>query len=875
MLKLEKISKDYVTPSMTINALKEVSITFRDSELVSILGPSGCGKTTLLNIIGGLDQYTSGDLIIDNISTKKFKDNDWDTYRNHRIGFVFQSYNLISHQTILENVELALTISGIGKEERISRAKKVLDDVGLKDLYHKKPNQLSGGQCQRVAIARALVNEPEILLADEPTGALDTKTSIQIMNLLKTIAQDRLVIMVTHNPELAEQYSTRIIRLLDGEVQSDSNPYHIGEIKKTSYKEKTRKSRLSFFQAIRLSARNLHSKFKRTLLVCIAGSIGIIGVATVLAVSSGVTGYINNMQEDLLSGNPINIAEESINYQALLSMINPESSNDILIGAYEDGHISVQYILDYLIKMSQDLSNSQIQNDITEEYIKFLRQMHNELYSAIRFKYGVDLDYNIYTDMQFEQLGTRKISISALKNVFISMLKTNDEFKDFSTIISQLSAPMSQSFDNEEYILSQYDIVSDRNTSKIATEKDEIMIVLNDDDTLTDLLLAQLGYYTQEEFFNILYKSVGSSLYNPALDIENFSYDALLGKEFILYNNDDVYEANLINKINPFNYNMNINDASKGTKLKITAILSPKENVSYGSLQSGFYYSQSLVENFIQENLDSEIVSYINNTESKEISSGVMGQMSYGIKYDYNFFINGIEYQDTGFVGTMAMYPSNEMTVSYYTLKLRNVGGSNIPSSIDIYPTDFATKDKVVEYLDLWNSDQDIIIDGKIITKEMRNDIQYTDNLELIIAMVNNMIQIVTSALVAFTSLSLVVSTVMISIITYVSVIERVKEIGIIRSLGGRKKDVSRLFNAETLIIGLTAGFIGILITYGLTVIINLVVGSFTGIYSIAVLKPSVAFIMITVSIILTVISGLIPASLAAKKDPVVALRSE
>lgn len=885
MLELKDIVKDYVVGDGKVHALKNVSLKFRESEFVSILGPSGCGKTTLLNIIGGLDHTTSGDLLIDNISTKNYNDRDWDTYRNHRVGFVFQSYNLIPHQTILENVELALTISGVKKDERVKRAKQALDKVGLKDQYNKKPNQLSGGQCQRVAIARALVNNPEILLADEPTGALDSETSVQIMDLIKEIAQECLVVMVTHNPDLAEKYSTRIIKLLDGEVVSDSNPYIKAEkTKKKSKKKIDKKSKLSFWTAFKLSAKNLYSKFKRTFMVCLAGSIGIIGVATVLAISSGVSGYIQSMQNDMLSGNPIVISEETYDLNALVSSFSTSTQQEILENATEDGYVNVDYIVDSLVSMGLGIESFVLQNDITEDYVNYVLAMPEEYYSEIITYYNLDLSNNLYTDFQFEGQEGKSISLSAAIEIYSAML-AKTEFSNYAQYISYFTESFMQAPDSEEFILSQYDIVSDASTSKIATEAGEIMIVLSDDGELSDLLLAQLGYYSQEEFLNIVYKATGDiDNYDESLDKNQFSYDELLGKTFVWYPNDTVFTANMVGdeyvSNNPFTYSAYANDSwDTGIELKITAVLKPKEDLSYGALDSGIYYTSALAKQIIAANIESEIVQYMNENNKESIQSVANGGIYTGITYSYTYSLNSQEYSGTGLVGSSSSSILSSITgedsVSICSISLRELGGIELPNEIAIYPTDFNYKDMVTAYLDVWNSNEDIVVNGKIITAEERSEVQYTDTLALVISIINGMIEIVTIALVAFSALSLVVSTVMIAIITYVSVMERVKEIGVILSLGGRKKDISSLFIAETFIIGGISGLFGVVITYILSGVINLIVGNLVGIYTIASLPILSAVIMIIISIVLTLISGLIPASLAAKKDPVEALRSE
>ncbi len=944
MLELKNITKDYKVADDAVHALKGVSLSFREHEFVAILGQSGCGKTTLLNIIGGLDHYTSGELYIDGKSTRDYTDRDWDTYRNHRIGFVFQSYNLIPHQTISENVELALNISGVGKAERVRRAHEALDKVGLKDQYNKKPNQLSGGQMQRVAIARSLVNNPEILLADEPTGALDTATSVQIMDLIQEVSKQCLVIMVTHNAELAEKYATRTIRLLDGEVIDDSDPYDgaaeqenaelDAEAEKTDNAENTetaeksdnaekpekknapsKKSRLSFWSAFKLSAKNLLSKLKRTVLVCIAGSIGIVGVATVLAVSSGVTNYIDDMQDDMLSGNPIMVSEEAFDLSAVLESTTAGQQAGAVKDSIEDGYINTEHLVDQLVQSSGQINNMTVRNDITKTYVDFVKEMPKEYYNAIVTYYGENMSNNLYTDFTYTESdgngGTKhvskNVSLSAATQVYLSMLEKTEQ-ADFVSYIDMVSSSFAQAPDDTDFILSQYDIISDPATSKVATAADEIMIVVSDDNELTDLMLAQFGYYTQDEFFNVCYKAMEKTeRYDEALWKERFSYDELLGKEFTWYPNDTVFTKNenpLTSQLNPFTYNAYSSEEwTTGKKLKITAILRPKKDLSYGCLAQGFYYTPALTEEVVASGVESEIRKYMANS-SGMITSGkyklpvavpMLGLpagsiVNNGITYNYDYYFEGENYSDVGFIGSIDSFTalmnsfmqsmgggsaSGEETFDQYVLSVRDIGGSDVPTSISIYPTNFDHKDEVTGYLNNWNSDGDITVGGSTVARADRTDVTYTDNLEIIIEMINSMIRIVTIALVAFTSLSLVVSTVMIAIITYVSVIERIKEIGVIRSLGGRKRDVSALFNAETFIIGGISGIIGIAITYLIEGILNLALGSAFGIYTIASLPIGGALIMIALSIVLTLISGLIPARLAAKKDPVVALRSE
>ena len=942
MLKLTGIKKDYVTSSETVHALRGVDLCFRKNEFVSILGPSGCGKTTLLNIIGGLDHYTEGDLIINGRSTRYYRDRDWDVYRNHRVGFIFQSYNLIPHQTVLGNVELALTIAGIGKEERIARAKEALDKVGLKGQYYKRPNQLSGGQCQRVAIARALVNDPEILLADEPTGALDTVTSVQIMELIKEISAERLVIMVTHNPELAEQYSSRIIRLLDGEVIEDSNPFteeaEAKELASASEdkteapteKKKTEKAKMSFWTALRLSARNLISKKGRTIMVGFAGSIGIIGIACVLAFSAGIKGYIASMQDDMLSGNPIEIAETGFSASAIsdimktTTMLNKQKLAD---------KVYITSTIENLAEMSNSLEKIFAANTLTETYIKYVLNMPKENYEAMLVSYGFNLATNVFTDFTYgEGVESEHISIKRLIDMYTSVLGETD-YAEYSSFIPYLVPSLQQAPPNSEYILSQYDLLGN---SEIADEAHEIMLVLNADDEISDLLLAAFGYYTQEEFLSIVDKATSEeeNYEGNAHYREYFDYDELLGKEFIYYPTDSVFkkiadddsltsmEKMMAQAMNgSYSYKSTFDkadvDAKGGLKLKVVGILSPKDTVSYGSLTSGIYYTEALSDYILEQNSDSAYIEYLMSelalTEigsktfsipnPEDPSNPTVVSLNYSTIYNYSYYYdNPVTPEDesrdeegnrvaktamgvvspasssmspTALMGGTLGAAENTLEDKRDTL-VRNLGGNSVANNILIYPKSFEEKNLVTEYLDAWSDEYaTIVVDGVVVPYEERTAVTYTDTLELVIKMITTMIDIVSYALIAFTSISLVVSTVMIGIITYVSVVERIKEIGVIRSLGGRKRDVSALFNAETFIIGLLAGVIGVGATYGISFIVNMILKPLIGYPNIAALPLGEAAVLIVLSIALTLISGLIPAKSAAKKDPVVALRTE
>ena len=896
MLRLKGIKKVYKVADTEVHALKGIDLSFRKNEFVSILGPSGCGKTTTLNIVGGLDKYTEGDLFINGISTKEFNDRDWDVYRNHRIGFIFQAYNLIPHQTILGNVELALTISGVSKEERIKRAKEALDEVGLKDQYYKRPNQLSGGQCQRVAIARALVNNPEILLADEPTGALDTETSVQIMDLIKKISEDRLVIMVTHNPELAEKYSTRIIRMLDGEIQSDSNPYTEEDEKKEEYdlslagKEK---AKMSFWTAFKLSARNLYSKLKRTIMVTLAGCIGIVGVSTVLSVSRGVNDYIDSMQNDMISGNPVTISENGMDYAAILNASSTMQKAKI---AKAGDFIQVDSMIEYLVEHADDIENMLISQTLTADYIQYIEDMPKTYYDAISYGYGIDITNNIYTkyqvttDDKVAELdgypNEHNYSLSTIKAVYTSLLQQT-KYSNYASVITGLNTPISQEIDNYDYILGQYNLVA----GHVPSEKNELLLVADENGAVSDLVLAQLGYYTQEEFFNLIWNSTEEdfdSTSNPYK--KTFTYDEIMEKEFYWLPNNDVFTKNG----SKFKYNTNMPTSDNAIKLKVSGIIKQKDGISYSSLDASMYYTTALTKYIIENSKNSEIVQEIKSRpEDQQYLIGVTGEYDFAYKgynetkytkYDSTMTDSDGNKYGIMYLGSVDMDMSGMITGDWTSmlasmtpkLKARALGGESVASEVKIYSKDFSYKNMVTDYLDDWNDESLTITlsNGTVLAPEDRDTFKYQDTVGLIMDLINSMVDLVTVALVAFTALSLVVSTVMVGIITYVSVVERVKEIGVIRSLGGRKKDVSHLFNAETFIIGLSSGVIGILITGLLSLILNAIVNHFAG-FDIAHLTIGVSVVMITLSVVLTLISGIIPARAAAKQDPVNALRSE
>ncbi len=919
MLQLKDIKKDYFVAGEAVPALKGISLNFRKNEFVSILGASGCGKTTLLNIVGGLDKYTSGDLVINGKSTKEYKDGDWDTYRNHSIGFIFQSYHLIPHQTILQNVELALVIAGVDKEERRRRAVEALERVGLKEKMNSRPNQLSGGQAQRVAIARALINDPEIVLADEPTGALDSKTSVQIMELLKEISKDRLVIMVTHNPELAEQYSTRIIRLLDGLVTDDSMPYDGTEetedavvaqedaaetdaapsAKKKTDKGKKKRSSMSAGMAFMLSLKNLLSKWKRTLMVSLAGSIGIIGVSLVLAISSGVQGYIKDMENDMLSGNPIAIERSSFDMSAL-TKINKTVNKTIDITKLKD-----KVYVDSLLQTFLDMGNNFItSNEISENYLDYVSKMPEEYYSAMRYKFDFEVSNYIYTDFHVtsetsptvipEELDASSdgMSLTAIRSMYTSVLAQEPEYSKFISMLDMFTG-LQEVPDGGEYILSQYDVIasngnlSEEQIINAFNDKQSLILVV-DEGKVSEIDLAQFGFLSEEELLNYAFLAAGrTESYDPAIGLPGSGikdkdpyYDESLGagglnfnfffdKQFKWYPNNTVFtKQNDAQK--PFAYNSYSEGFSEegSLDLGVKLILQKKKNVSYGCLSDGLYYTPALTRHIIAQGLESEIAQYIKD-------NGNLSELSY--TYDFTYFKteNGVKvfHKDVG----MNKFRQQQTMLggSSDAVTLGMVAGSDVASAVFIYPLNFDMKKKVCTYLDGWNKMCEDGAEYNGETLSAKQKVKYTDMVGVIIDMVNTMIQMVTIALVAFTALSLLVSTVMVGIITYVSVVERTKEIGILRSVGARKKDIKLLFIAETFMIGLAAGLAGIIITYLISLVINLIVSAVFAIGTIAALPVWQALIMVAVSVALTLISGLIPAAAAAKKDPVVALRTE
>ena len=935
MLKLTDIRKVYKAASGDVHALKGVSLEFRENEFVCILGASGCGKTTLLNIIGGLDHYTSGDLEIQGRSTKDYKDRDWDVYRNHRIGFIFQTYNLIPHQTVLGNVELALTIAGVGREERRQRATQALERVGLGGELNKKPNQLSGGQMQRVAIARALVNNPDILLADEPTGALDSVTSVQIMDLIKEIAGERLVIMVTHNPELAYEYATRIVKLKDGTVESDSMPYDsaaelsaraeqpqtapapaAGEAMRAKQegapvmsdypegegkgkrKEKKPRARMSFLTSLALSAKNLLTKKGRTILTSVAGSIGIISVSLVLALSSGFNNYVRKTEEDMLSYYPVTVTESAFDMASIMtSFTSPQDMPDL-----EQLGDKV-YVDSFLTSLAEGMT---LTNNITDEYLDYLSKMDREWYSEIQYGYGVSISDNLFThvdtakDPSAEQLEmqTSTRSLSNLKEYYISVVyRVAPDYKDlvgfadfFGDIVNAMPGTGDISSETYgQYVRSQYDVVA----GAFPESENEVVLVVGANNQVSDLTLAQLGFLNEEKFA-ALFRQGESSTDDGKIPEESIvDFNEIVGKQYTLFYNGAVYEENP-DYVKPTIYSPNQDHAftyqgeraedeltardGEGINLTVSGILRLKDGLNYGCLTSGLNLTEALVDTYIENTIsDDTFLQWLKNDSTitlpiqSEDGEAVRIYLSPAENLDEYFDIESeLSYilgdSASGSLGAIISQLS-KLNASFAPERvIRLLGGDHTVTSISLYANTFDGKELMLDYLDQWNT---------LHEDDPSVQITYSDTVGMLMSMVQQILDIITYVLVAFTSISLVVSSVMIGIITYVSVVERVKEIGVLRSLGARKQDVRNLFNAETFIIGLAAGLIGIGLAYFLSVFINLIIYSLAGIAGIAALPVGTAFIMVLVSVVLTLVSGLIPAQSAAKKDPVIALRTE
>lgn len=795
MLQLKEIVKSYTTGEFTQVALNKVSLKFRKSEFVAILGPSGSGKTTCLNIIGGLDQYDQGDLIINGKSTKNFKDSDWDAYRNNSVGFVFQSYNLISHLSIMDNVEMGMTLSGVSSQEKHKKAIEVLEKVGLKEHIHKKPNQLSGGQMQRVAIARALANDPDIILADEPTGALDTHTSVQIMELIKEISKDKLVVMVTHNPELANEYTDRIVEFRDGEIKSDSNPFK-DDLDVSDYKLK--KTNMSFLTALKLSAKNISTKKWRTALTAFASSIGIIGIALVLSLSNGFDKQIGEFENSTLSGFPITISQKMANMD--VDAMREQNKNLVNKSVSKDQYPNVDHIFPY------DPSENSLEhtNNFTKEYLKYVKDIDSDLLSGTSY--------------------TRLVNMNLLKSDGETVTPVNTSTVNFSTF------PSGKGSDSTGYLKSNYNLLS----GSFPKDKTDLVLIVDSYNRLDKSMLKTLGID----------------------ESKNIKYQDIVGKEFKIILNNDFYDKNgnlFISKVNSDNLIDLYNDDDAIT-VKISGIVRSSEDSKLEILSPGLYYSDELSEYFIEDAKNSDVVK-----AQKDSDFNVLTGQAFDDDTSSNISgpSNSPSMMSMGGVNVNSQAPTKDQVLS-------QLGANSTPNSITIYPKDFTTKDDVLTYLNKWN-------DGK----DVEDSILYTDLASTFTDLSGGIMDSITLVLIAFASISLIVSLIMIGIITYISVLERTKEIGVLRSLGARKKDVTRVFTAETFIIGTCSGLLGILISYLLTFPINNVLKNLTDLDGVAQLNPVHAILLVIISVGLTLLGGALPARMAAKKNPVEALRTE
>ena len=850
MLELKNIKKDYITSDTKVTALKGINIDFRENEFVSILGPSGCGKTTLLNIIGGLDDYTKGDLIINGRSTKEYKDSDWDTYRNHNIGFVFQSYNLIPHQTVLSNVELALTLSGVSPQERRKRAIKVLEEVGLKDQINKKPNQLSGGQMQRVAIARALVNDPDILLADEPTGALDSKTSIQIMEILKKISKNKLIIMVTHNPELAEKYSSRIIKLLDGNIISDSNPYKHKEQEEQEFVTKGKKS-MSLLTALSLSLNNLMTKKGRTFLTAFAGSIGIIGIALILSLSSGVQNYIDSIEEDTLSTYPISIYEQTVDMSSLMiSMMGMNEKKD-----HDFDKIYSNNIMNNII---ETMSNKIQKNDL-HEFKNYLEKSNITNYTN-DIKYGYNITLNIYNS-DYSNGIIKSYPNEIFDNIGISEMMGKNTMGVDSGTTTQTEV-FEQLIDNEKLLKDQYTLLS----GTYPKEYNEVVLIVDENNEISDYTLYSLGVLDTKPLKETLQKILSGQESEFTSVDTNYNYNELLDIKFKLVLSTDYYQKNgniYIDKSTDEDHVKNLID--NGVELKITGIIKPNEERISSSNYGRVGYTKKLLDYAINKTLETDIAK--EQLANKDIN------ILTGLEFNNDFDINNLTPEQKYYLQTLSqeqllsLISSMENNNYDSVIKTLGIVDKEYPSSINIYPKDFDSKEQIETLIENYNKE-------KTDNNELDKVINYTDIVGLMMNSVTSVVNVISYVLIAFVAISLVVSSIMIGIITYISVLERTKEIGILRAIGASKKDVSRVFNAETMIIGLTSGVLGILVTLILNIFINIIIKHLVGI-NVASLPLLGAIILVVISVCLTLIAGLIPSKVASKKDPVEALRTE
>lgn len=841
MLQLQHISKVYHTGDQEFHALKDISIRFRENEFVSILGQSGSGKTTLLNIIGGLDQYTSGDLLIQGKSTKQFKDRDWDSYRNHTIGFIFQSYNLIGHQTALSNVEIAMTLSGVSKAERKKRAIEVLERVGLKDHLYKKPSQMSGGQMQRIAIARALVNDPKVVLADEPTGALDSETSVQIMDLLKDIAKERLVIMVTHNPELAQKYSTRIVQVLDGNILSDSNPCEPTEETKQVDIQFT-KTKMSFITALVLSFNNLLTKKGRTLLTAFAGSIGIIGIALILALSNGVSDYVKKVQEDTLVSLPLTISEQN---QSNLLATSPDLSEK----PYKDNHeLGINTVLTNLLK-------KQIGKNDLASFKTYLEEHASKVESLTKdIRYRYNLQPFIYASDTSN--GPKSILPSTLADEVETANQTMKGYLQNLNYWSELSSDSSM-------LESKYDVLEGR----FPQDKSELVLIVDENNQISDLLLYSLRIKDPSE--------LNDTKKLDELSSQTYQYSDFIGKTFkaVVNTNRFVKENNLwVNKIDNASYMKT--QIENGLQLKIVGVLRQKEGTSSGvnAPSGGIAYTSALIAYTSEHIQNSDIVKEqeanqnLNVFTGKDFAKDPKPFSSENLTEEEKIQLAKMTPEEQA----QYIQQYNDNSASTYEENLAKMGVINKskPAAIELYTSSFQQKQDLKEFINAYNT-------AKKEAGEDDKVLAYSDDIQTIMSSITTLVGVVTTVLVGFVAISLIVSSIMISIITYISVLERTKEIGILRAMGASKKDIRRIFTAETAIEGLISGVLGIAITFLATFPINAIVAKMTNVGNVAQLPKEVALILIGISIVLTMLAGLIPSRIAAKKDPVESLRSE
>lgn len=864
MLQLKNIYKVYETGDLKQTALDGVSLNFRESEFVAILGQSGSGKTTMLNIIGGLDQYDKGDLIINGKSTKEFKDRDWDAYRNHSIGFVFQSYNLIPHQTVLSNVELALTLSGVSKTERRKRAKEVLERVGLGKQLHKRPSQMSGGQMQRVAIARALINDPDILLADEPTGALDSETSVQIMDLLKEISKDKLIIMVTHNPELAEEYANRIIKLRDGNIVDDSNPCRIEELQvnKERGERKLSKTSMSFGTALSLSLNNLKTKKARTLMTAFAGSIGIIGIALILSLSSGVKSYIVKVQEDTLSSYPVSIESQTVDMTSMMEnmmgMGREEENNDL----------DKVYSRNIMTGMIESMSAQMSKNDLKsfKEYLETGNTNIDDYANVIQ--YGYDLGLQIYKgdtsngivkvspESVYDKLGFGGMSNSPMSGA-------TGGFKVWTELLG-----------NQTLLESQYDVVA----GTWPKNYDEILLVVDKNNEISDAYLYSIGLLDDSELENKMNKIQNGEAVEETTEVSSYSYEDILNLTYKLVLNSDYYEKDnniWVDKSENSIYMKKLLD--NALELKVVGIVKPSEEAVSASINGAIAYTSDLTEYVVNNINDSEIVKEQKDNPEVNVFTGLKFETDENDSTNSQIDMSTLTDEEKAYLASLSqeelsalMKQQNNSTKATYEDNLSLLGCVDLsnPSTINIYPKDFEAKESIEDIISDYNEE-------KIDQGKDEYVVTYNDMVGLMMSSVTSIIDIISYVLIAFVAISLIVSSIMIGIITYISVLERTKEIGILRSIGASKKDISRVFNAETLIVGFAAGAMGILVTVLLNIPINMIIKSVANISDVSKLPVEGGVILVVISMVLTVIAGLIPSKIAAKKDPVEALRTE